>query len=94
MSWNVPDDWNSWWEYCDRHKHRYHASEWCPYCEAEDDEESSEEESSEDPPRTCMRFRHLLNKYLVAGRNGSPTVPVNDDDDDCDILCFCRECLN
>ena len=49
MSWNVPDDWNSWWETCPKHGTRYHASEGdCPECEREYDEEQSEEQSDED----------------------------------------------
>jgi len=40
---NIPDDWNSHWEYCDRHKYRYHATEWCHHCQDEDEQDSEEE---------------------------------------------------
>ena len=49
MSWNVPDDWNSFWRTCSKHGTRWHASEGeCPECEREYDEESSEEETEEE----------------------------------------------
>ncbi len=36
---NYPDDWDQYWNYCQYHNHNYHASEWCHYCQDEDEQE-------------------------------------------------------
>jgi hypothetical protein len=114
VSWNVPDDWNSHWRYCDRHKHRYHGSEWCVYCEDEDSQCDSEPTDQIDE-EIANAFEDALNDYTfelrVIGLKPEDIIEIiiqkaksympreddkesNDGDDDCSVLCFCRECLN
>ncbi len=40
---NLPDDWNSYWTKCNYHNHTYHQSEWCMYCQMEDEQEQEQE---------------------------------------------------
>ena len=40
---NYPDDWNSHWRRCDFHNHNYHASQWCHYCQQDDEQDEQHE---------------------------------------------------
>lgn len=45
MAYNVPDDWDNYWNTCPRHDYRWHASEgYCPMCELEEDTDQGYED--------------------------------------------------
>lgn len=51
MAYNVPDDWDRFWNICPRDGYRWHASEgYCPVCElAEDADQDQDYEDDYDP---------------------------------------------
>ena len=37
--WNLPDDWDNYWDTCPEHGVKYHMSEGCPICEMSEEEQ-------------------------------------------------------